>query len=42
MRSDGSQSFAELREALGALCATFPPEYWRKLDDERAWICRSC
>ena len=29
--------FSELREAVRALCATFPPEYWRQLDEQRAY-----
>ncbi len=37
MNSDGGESFAELREAVRALCAAFSPEYWRKLDEERAY-----
>jgi acyl-CoA dehydrogenase len=37
MNSDGGESFAELREAVRALCAAFSPEYWRKLDAERAY-----
>jgi acyl-CoA dehydrogenase len=37
MSSDSGESFAELREAVRALCATFSPEYWRKLDEERAY-----
>src|SRR3989338_1154375 len=27
----------EIREAVAALCAGFPGEYWRKLDRERAY-----
>ena len=37
MTSASGQSFSELREAVRALCATFPPEYWRNLDAERAY-----
>jgi len=37
MSSESGQSFNELREAVRALCATFPPEYWRKLDEQRAY-----
>jgi acyl-CoA dehydrogenase len=29
--------FPELREQVRALCASFPDEYWRKLDVERAY-----
>ena len=32
-----SDNFPELREAVRALCDTFPPEYWRKLDEQRAY-----
>jgi acyl-CoA dehydrogenase len=37
MSSDRDESFGELREAVRALCGTFSPEYWRKLDEERAY-----
>jgi acyl-CoA dehydrogenase len=37
MNSDSGESFVELREAVRALCAAFSPEYWRKLDEERAY-----
>ncbi len=37
MNSDSGETFAELREAVRALCATFSPEYWRKLDEEHAY-----
>src|SRR5215510_2570909 len=36
MRAE-SEAFGELRQAVRALCATFPPEYWRKLDEQRAY-----
>jgi acyl-CoA dehydrogenase len=29
--------FAPIREAVRALCADFPGEYWRALDRERAY-----
>jgi len=32
-----ASGFGELREAVRALCATFPPEYWRELDERRAY-----
>jgi len=32
-----SDNFPELRQAVRALCATFPPEYWRQLDEQRAY-----
>jgi acyl-CoA dehydrogenase len=32
-----SADFAPIREAVRALCADFPGEYWRKLDRERAY-----
>ena len=37
MISDSSDRFGELREAVRALCTTFPPEYWRQLDEQRAY-----
>ena len=37
MNLQSSEGFDELREAVRALCATFPPEYWRQLDVERAY-----
>ena len=33
----GNEAFGELRQAVRALCATFPPEYWRRLDEQRAY-----
>jgi acyl-CoA dehydrogenase len=33
----GSEAFGELRKAVRALCASFPPDYWRKLDEQRAY-----
>src|SRR4249920_526972 len=36
--ADGtSPDFPELRQAVRGLCATFPPEYWRKLDEQHAY-----
>ena len=36
--ADGtSPDFPELRQAVRGLCATFPAEYWRKLDEQRAY-----
>ena len=32
-----SDNFPELRQAVRALCNTFPPEYWRELDERRAY-----
>jgi acyl-CoA dehydrogenase len=37
MSSEGGESFSNLRDAVRALCATFPPEYWRKLDEQHAY-----
>lgn len=31
------QTYPEIRSAVSALCAQFPGEYWRKLDDARAY-----
>ena len=35
--SEQSDSLAQIRSAVGALCAGFPGEYWRKLDRERGY-----
>ena len=32
-----TDAHAEIREAVGRLCAGFPGEYWRKLDEARAY-----
>jgi len=32
-----NEAFGELRQAVRALCVTFPPDYWRKLDEQRAY-----
>jgi len=37
MNSNLSERYPELRAAVRALCKTFAPEYWRKLDEERAY-----
>lgn len=37
MEFRGAASHPELRSAIRALCRTFPPEYWRRLDEERAY-----
>ena len=29
--------YPELRDAVRRICSDFPPEYWRKLDDERGY-----
>ncbi|MBY0533263.1 MAG: acyl-CoA/acyl-ACP dehydrogenase [Xanthobacteraceae bacterium] len=34
---DGTESFAEIRESVRALCVEFPGSYWRELDRERAY-----
>jgi alkylation response protein AidB-like acyl-CoA dehydrogenase len=34
---DKSLDLAPIRDAVRALCAGFPGEYWRKLDRERAY-----
>ena len=36
-RMDEPTTIAPIREAVRALCADFPGEYWRKLDRERAY-----
>src|SRR5690349_658692 len=37
MSSSSHEDIAPIREAVRALCADFPGEYWRKLDRERAY-----
>jgi len=37
MHTLGAYRHAELREAMRATCAEFGSEYWRKVDDERAF-----
>ena len=32
-----NEEFAEIREGVRRLCAGFPGEYWRKLDEKRAY-----
>src|SRR5262244_2796485 len=34
--SPANEDLAQIRESVRALCAKFPPEYWRALDRERA------
>ncbi len=34
---DLKESFPEVRQAVRDLCATFPPEYFRKIDEQRAY-----
>ena len=36
-RVRSSDELAQIREAVRALCAKFPGEYWRRLDRERAY-----
>ena len=35
--SDAIETYPEIRDAVGKLCAKFPGEYWRKLDREMAY-----
>ncbi len=37
MQTIGSDRFQEIREAVRALCAEFPPEYHRKVDEVRGY-----
>src|ERR1700760_2703992 len=37
VRNDPGSELAPIREAVRALCADFPGEYWRKLDRARAY-----
>jgi alkylation response protein AidB-like acyl-CoA dehydrogenase len=32
-----TEGFADIRDSVGALCADFPGEYWRRLDAEHAY-----
>src|SRR5215203_6308248 len=36
-RTTDESELAPIREAVRALCADFPGEYWRKVDRERAY-----
>jgi acyl-CoA dehydrogenase len=35
--SQQSEDYAHIRDAVRALCSSFPGEYWRKVDDERGY-----
>ena len=35
--SNGNETHPEIREEVRKLCARFPGEYWRKLDEVRAY-----
>ena len=37
MQSSDKDPYRDLREEVGKLCARFPGEYWRKLDQARAY-----
>ena len=37
MRDNAQDKYGEIREALRALCAEFPPEYHRKVDEARGY-----
>jgi len=37
LQSASDTDFPELRQAVRALCANFAPEYWRQLDEQRAY-----
>ena len=37
MKNSGQDRYAEIREAVRALCAQFPDEYFRKVDAERGY-----
>jgi acyl-CoA dehydrogenase len=34
---DDAREHGEIREAVARLCGQFPGEYWRELDEERAY-----
>jgi acyl-CoA dehydrogenase len=35
--NDADQSYSDIREAVGRLCADFPGPYWQRLDRDRAY-----
>jgi acyl-CoA dehydrogenase len=37
MKNGGSEAHADIRHAVRDLCARFPAEYWRGLDEQRAY-----
>ena len=37
MRDETGEHIAEIREAVAALCARYPEEYWRRLDETRGY-----
>ncbi|MBM4210326.1 MAG: acyl-CoA dehydrogenase family protein, partial [Gammaproteobacteria bacterium] len=37
MKNSGQESYAEIRQAVRALCAQFPDEYFRKVDAVRGY-----
>lgn len=36
MNHNNNEELNAIREGVRALCAEFPAEYWRKIDEERA------
>jgi acyl-CoA dehydrogenase len=37
VQMDLGEDYADIRESVAKLCAGFPGEYWRKLEDTRAY-----
>ncbi|RFB73376.1 MULTISPECIES: acyl-CoA dehydrogenase family protein [unclassified Herbaspirillum] len=37
LQSSPSDAYQDLRDAVRDLCSTFPPEYWRKVDEARGY-----
>ena len=37
IRLDAGEDYPEIREAVQRICAGYPGEYWRRLEDERAY-----
>jgi len=37
MKTEGAQTYPEIRDAVRALCAQYPDAYFRKIDQERAY-----
>jgi acyl-CoA dehydrogenase len=37
MKTEGAQTYPEIRDAVRALCAQYPDDYFRRIDQERAY-----
>ena len=38
MKTEGASAHQEIRDAVRALCAQYPDEYFRKIDEARAYL----